>query len=865
MSEPPIDRPDLLPRAGTSPQALDALVALGEQAFVDGDLDLAEQRFREVLRRDASHATALNDLAVLRHARGDLDEAERLFLKAAIFDEAVAGPLVNLAAIAVSRARLVEAARYLERAFEVGGETPEFLEQLTQLSQAMSAQNAARAAPRTPVPYRAAFESLDITPDLQAGPVELQGYFGPPRRASAITSPLALQILLLEDAFGTRALIVAADVFGFGPEMVQAVRHSAEAWGIPHERVVLNASHTHYAPGTVTHAVPGLGVFDRGHALRVCDLIAAALPRLYQALAPCDLAWGRAQAQVGFNRRRRIDGRVQMAPNPEAHYERETPLLQVTLHGSDRRLLMVNHGCHPTGLSNAAVVSAGFPGEMRSALLANGAADVVMFLQGAQGEIKSGRLGPDEQARWINDVEGMRDTGRRLADAVLVALKATLTPITEPIASREVEVVLPIRPGPQGRAALDDPAHAEVPRALLENWAVAAEARYDRNITGLAIEAQVLALGEAAFCCIPAEPMAQTAARIRAFDAGHAVTFVLGCTNGLAAYVPTAEMVDEGGYEAHTSAFVYTLPAPLAAGAEAALLDGLRDGRAHTRPTDRRPQAPGLVPRRHRAFFVMSTGRSGTQTLAHLFENAQNAKVWHHPEPNLIHETLLAYRGALDKRQVFWAGRGGIIRQAWDAGLIHGETDHNMTPFCDVIAEDIPDARFLVLVRDPREFVRSGMRRGYYHPQAAGPWEEARLRPAEDDPTRAAWESTDRFSKVCWLWAQTYRHIQAICGHVDARRVMLLRFEDLVADTRATARLFDFLELDGFDEEQVRGILGQKLNAQQQGDFPHPSQWSAEMHAACWRHVGDVATLYGYAEAYGTAPRPIGHPVTGPA
>ena len=38
-----------------------------------------------------------------------------------------------------------------------------------------------------------------------------------------------------------RALFVSADIFGFGPEMVQLIRQFASIWGIEAEAVTLNA------------------------------------------------------------------------------------------------------------------------------------------------------------------------------------------------------------------------------------------------------------------------------------------------------------------------------------------------------------------------------------------------------------------------------------------------------------------------------------------------------------------------------------------------------------------------------------------------------------------------------------------------
>jgi hypothetical protein len=231
-----------------------------------------------------------------------------------------------------------------------------------------------------------------------------------------------------------------------------------------------------------------------------------------------------------------------------------------------------------------------------------------------------------------------------------------------------------------------------------------------------------------------------------------------------------------------------------------------------------------------------------------MLKMAENANVWHHPQPYMIQETLQAYWDVIDQKPTFWCGRGQIIRQAWDRGLIHGETDHNMTPFCGEIADDIPNSRFVVLVRDPREFVRSGMRRGYY--RASGEWEAGRLRPHESDPRAETWSEKSQFEQVCWLWAETYRHIERLRAEIGEDRVMVVRFEDLIAGPGATKDLFQFLGLNGYDEQRARAILAQKLNAQQVGNFPHPSEWTQEQHVACWNELGDIATLYGYSEIY---------------
>ncbi len=827
------------------------LVADGERLFARGDLEQAGRLFRRALALDPGCGGALNNLAVMAHRAGDTERAERLLLKAVVIGDTPVDALLNLSAITRGANRLAEATRYLEQGLAIGGETARLLDEMARLTEAMGELDTARGlfgksravADLPPVPYRAAFAEVDITP---AGAVELQGYFGPPRTTDIVDSRLKLQALLLEDGYGSRALFVGADIFGFDAQLVRLIRHRAAEWGIDPAAVVLNASHTHYGPGTVSHAVPGLGRFDAVFAQGVVDHVTKLLPRLYLELTPAELAWGRAAVSIGFNRRRAVNGRIEMAPAPKAHYETETPLLAVTI--GERRLLMINHGCHPTGSGPAALIGADYPGALRATLVDTGAADGVIFLQGAAGDIKQG-VREGGRVGWIGRPEDARTLGERMAEAVADAATA-LTPIRGPLDAGRLTMNLPLQGGPIGEEAFTLPHNRGVPPAMLRHWAAAVARRYgDERPETFELELGILAVGEVAFALVPGEPMAITARRMRLLATRHDALFVLGYTNGLEAYVPADEMVEQGGYEAHVSHLVYTLPSPFARGAEATLLDATRRACAAVTPAVERPPPPERsAPDGHPAFFVMSTGRSGTQTLARLLEMATNAKVWHHPEPTMIMETLHAYWGDIDRRSTFWTGRGRIIREAWDAGVIHGETDHNMTPFCDVIAEDVPDARFLILVRDPREFVRSGMRRGYY--RAQGAWESGRLRPRGDDPRRPRWLSRPQFEQVSWLWAETYRHIERIRGRIGENRIKVVRFEDLVAGPDEIEAVFGFLGLDGFDHGRAVEILGRKLNAQRFGDFPHPLDWSADMNARCWAEVGPVARRYGYARTY---------------
>lgn len=250
----------------------------------------------------------------------------------------------------------------------------------------------------------------------------------------------------------------------------------------------------------------------------------------------------------------------------------------------------------------------------------------------------------------------------------------------------------------------------------------------------------------------------------------------------------------------------------------------------------------------NRAFFVMSTGRSGTKTLAHLLKSATNARVWHHPQPDLVAEAQSAYWQTCDHQSVFLENRAELIEKTWQESLIHGETDHYMTPFATTIAELIPESKFIVLVRDPREFVRSGMRRNYY--ETDNKWDRARLTPKPGSGDFDSFSALSSFEKVCWLWAETYKFIIEARQTIGEERVLVVKFEELVGDVNTARNIFDYLGLDGFNSIKANQLLSQELNSQKNGSFLHPSDWHSRLHNRCWEIFGNIAEDFGYQRLY---------------
>ncbi len=300
-----------------------------------------------------------------------------------------------------------------------------------------------------PAVFQTAFAEIDITPKVsESNPVSLQGMAGPERKATGVSCPLKMQILLIEDENHTKMLFVSADLFGFGKEMVELVRNAASGWGIPAEGIILNASHTHYGPGTLSHVSQTLGPYFKEYAFEIAGIIGNSLTTLYDNLEPSHIYFGKTDIRIGVNRRLEKNGKIEFYPNDAGSYDQHTPFLLLEQKKSCKHILMINHGCHPTGLGVENNISADFPGYLREELINTGKVNHVMYLQGASGDIKesspSTAANHKQFARTSLDAQ---ENGRIMARQIIAVCNIeTLIPLTHSnITSTRKEMYLPLK------------------------------------------------------------------------------------------------------------------------------------------------------------------------------------------------------------------------------------------------------------------------------------------------------------------------------------------------------------------------------------------------------------------------------------
>ena len=198
-------------------------------------------------------------------------------------------------------------------------------------------------------------------------------------------------------------------------------------------------------------------------------------------------------------------------------------------------------------------------------------------------------------------------------------------------------------------------------------------------------------------------------------------------------------------------------------------------------------------------FFVLSSGRCGSDTIAGGLSRSPDCCCLHEPAPRMVRDIVEYANGRGDHRELVRLFR--ITRQPLRNGKQYGESCQLLSLIVPVLREAFPEARYLWLVRDGRGVVASSYAWGYYTPveeslrlgmpHKAVEWALFRLRGdlcGEMSP--AEWDGMSRFEKCCWRWSKVNRIIEAELARLPSEQHMLVRLETLDAQSD---RLWPFL------------------------------------------------------------------------
>jgi neutral ceramidase len=382
---------------------------------------------------------------------------------------------------------------------------------------------------------KAGFAVADITPPIGT---EIAGYgFGP---SVGVLDALEAQVLWLESG-EERLVLAAADLLTFGPESLAAVRRDiARETGIPAERVLVAASHSHSAATLMP--LRQWGKVDERYARDVEQKIVDATLRARTSSGPARVGLGCGSGSGLLANRRKGMSITDAA----------VPVLRVD--SPDGTALVYGFGCHPVTLHGYRnLLSADYPGFVRRRLretLGRGVAP--LFLLGTAGDInpagyvhaeateerlrKLGEPLAAEVARVAGESRADPDTTIRFRREIVELPVVELPPRAELVAVRE-RFAREARDAERAGRPWAERAELEANR----DWAKDALAERERGQRRtVSCEVAAARIGSTAVLFAPLEMFTATGLAIR-HSSPFALTLIASNSNGCLGYLPTAD------------------------------------------------------------------------------------------------------------------------------------------------------------------------------------------------------------------------------------------------------------------------------------------------------------------------------------
>ena len=288
--------------------------------------------------------------------------------------------------------------------------------------------------------WKAGAAAVKITPRK---PVVMSGYAARTKPFERVEQDLYAKALALDDGDGHRAVLVTMDLIGLSSTIAEPVcKRIGEQSGLKREHVLLNFAHNHAGP--VLSLGPREETDDpkpRPETIEYTrwmqDQLVEVATQALSDLAPAKLSWGTGVANFVMNRREFTPAGVILGVNPRGPADRAVPVLRIDDENGKVRAVLFGCACHNTtlGQDNYAVCG-DYAGFAQAAIEQRQPGVVALFMTGCGG---------DANPYPRNTMDDAKAHGRELGEEVCRVLGGKLKPVSGPLTTVLEPVDLPLR------------------------------------------------------------------------------------------------------------------------------------------------------------------------------------------------------------------------------------------------------------------------------------------------------------------------------------------------------------------------------------------------------------------------------------
>jgi hypothetical protein len=403
----------------------------------------------------------------------------------------------------------------------------------------------AEAADKKPeADWKAGLARVKITPDK---PVFLSGYGGRTRPFDKVTADLYAKALALEDGAGGLAVLVTTDLLGLPAAIAEPIcaRLAVKA-GLKREQILLSSSHIHTGPALGLKGTAGDGRSPGdvqrtiAYTRELQDKLVEVVVRSLNKREPARLSWGSGVAHFVMNRREHTSGGTILGMNARGPADRSVPVLRIDDPQGKLRAVLFGAATHNTTLTGRCYELCGdYAGFAQADLEERHHGVQAMFLLGFAGDSDPYPRGTMELAR---------QHGSALSREVERVMQAKLQPVRGPLRVALGKAELPLQ-APPSHADLEKQAARRGLDASIAQQMLAALKKGEKLPDHYACPVAVWQLGaDLTLVALSGEVVVDYVALLEKALGPNRLWLAAYC-NDVFGYVPSARVLEEGGYE----------------------------------------------------------------------------------------------------------------------------------------------------------------------------------------------------------------------------------------------------------------------------------------------------------------------------
>lgn len=389
--------------------------------------------------------------------------------------------------------------------------------------------------------WKVGVEKVNITPQQS---MWMAGYAARDRPSEGTLHDLWAKALAFEDAGGQQAVLVTSDLIRWPKDLSDRIRDRVEdQFGLTRAQILLNSSHTHTGPevdaSRYTFQLDSEEISKmEQYASKLEDQIVNMVGEALNSMEPAQVFAENGVTRFAVNRRNNPASTLHRVTELIGPSDHAVPVIKVVDAAGELKAVAFGYACHPTVLSDYNW-SGDYAGFAQIELEKAYPGVTALFFQGA---------GADQNPLPRRTVALAEQYGRQLASAVQRVLNEDMRPLHSELATAYTEIDLKLR----------DPISKEELTKIAEESSENREKTQAINmIAGLGSKESIMSsypyplqvwqLGDQSLLSLGGELLVDYAIQLKRI-LGQDI-FVLGYSNDQMGYIPSARVIEEGGYE----------------------------------------------------------------------------------------------------------------------------------------------------------------------------------------------------------------------------------------------------------------------------------------------------------------------------